>query len=86
MKILMYIIPFKNSIEISLNKIAEKKKKGRASESSRYSLSTMEERVVIHVMDNKDRIETRYWVKRVIKLIVNIGLRGWRCSGTSDIA
>lgn len=82
MKILMYIIPFKNSIEISLNKIAEKKK-GRASESSRYSLSTMEERVVI---DNKDRIETRYWVKRVIKLIVNIGLRGWRCSGTSDIA
>lgn len=25
MKILMYIIPFKNSIEISLNKIAEKK-------------------------------------------------------------
>lgn len=26
MKILMYIIPFKNSIEISLNKIAEKKK------------------------------------------------------------
>lgn len=43
MKILMYIIPFKNSIEISLNKIAEKKKKGRASESSRYSLSTMEE-------------------------------------------
>lgn len=85
MKILMYIIPFKNSIEISLNKIAEKKK-GRASESSRYSLSTMEERVVIHVMDNKDRIETRYWVKRVIKLIVNIGLRGWRYSGTSDIA
>lgn len=82
MKILMYIIPFKNSIEISLNKIAEKKK-GRASESSRYSLSTMEERVVI---DNKDRIERRYWVKRVIKLIVNIGLRGWRCSGTSDIA
>lgn len=44
MKILMYIIiPFKNSIEISLNKIAEKKKKGRASESSRYSLLTMEE-------------------------------------------
>lgn len=26
MKILVYIIPFKNSIEISLNKIAEKKK------------------------------------------------------------
>lgn len=38
---------------------------------------------MIHVMDNKDRIETRYWVKRVIKLIVNIGLRG---TGTSDIA
>lgn len=26
MKILVYIIPFKNSIEISLNKIAEKKR------------------------------------------------------------
>lgn len=82
----MYIIiPFKNSIEISLNKIAEKKKRGERAN----RLDTRYQRwrkIVIHVMDNKDRIETRYWVKRVIKLIVNIGLRGWRCSGTSDIA
>lgn len=80
----MYIIPFKNSIEISLNKIAEKKTGERANRlDTRYQRWR---RIVIHVMDNKDRIETRYWVKRVIKLIVNIGLRGWRCSGTSDIA
>lgn len=84
MKILVYIIPFKNSIEISLNKIAEKKRGERANRlDTRYQRWR---KIVIHVMDNKDRIETRYWVKRVIKLIVNIGLRGWRCLGTSDIA
>lgn len=49
MKIFMYITPFKNSIEITLNKITEKRKEEKAERIA--SISTMDggASLIIHV-------------------------------------